>query len=454
MVGLICCILAFVASLLLAWRSVAGGLCAVLTVGYGFGIVRANFPDTYSHFIFDSAVLGFFLSYFGGGGIKTLLDPSQQAIQRWAFLLIGWTVLMFLIPMQHPLIQLVGLRGNAFLLPFILVGGSLNRDDAIVLALWAALLNFVAFGFALPEYFLGVQMFYPENTVTEIIYKSNDVAGYTAMRIPATFSNAHSFGGTMLLTVPWLLGAWTQPRLIDWQRMLLISATAVAMVGIFLCGARMPAVLLGVIGVFATFSGQMRTTVWLVWALLILGIVYVVGSEDRLQRFTTLQDTEMVYDRIKGSVNVAFLDLLLEFPFGNGLGAGGTSIPYFLHELVDKPMFVENEYARILLEQGLAGLALWIAFIIWFLGRRPSDVRDPWRFGKMLLWCISLASFAAGVIGVGLLTSIPGSMLFLLGVGFVTAPAKIGEASRPRSRPTEKSQSARAPVTEIASVKP
>src|SRR6202035_4938566 len=106
---------------LLTWRSLAAGLAALLTVGYLFGIARANFPDSFSHFIFDSAVLGFYFSYFGRGGLKKALDPQQEALRRWTSLLIGWGVLMFLVPIQHPLIQLVGLRGNVFLLPFLLI---------------------------------------------------------------------------------------------------------------------------------------------------------------------------------------------------------------------------------------------------------------------------------------------------------------------------------------------
>ncbi len=51
--GLAFCLLAFVAALFFTWRSVLAGLAVVLTTGYLFGIVRANYPDTYSHFHFS-----------------------------------------------------------------------------------------------------------------------------------------------------------------------------------------------------------------------------------------------------------------------------------------------------------------------------------------------------------------------------------------------------------------
>jgi hypothetical protein len=436
--GLALCGLTFVMTALLTWRSVAAGLGAVVTVGYGYGILRANFPDTFSHFIFDMSVLGFFVVYFGTGGLKTILDPHQQSLQRWTSFLIGWPVLMFLLPIQDPLIQLVGLRGNVYLLPFLLVGGRLTRDDANGLALWLAVLNHVAFGFAVAEYSLGLLTFYPNNTVTEIIYKSRDVvdAGYAAWRIPATFSNAHSYGGTMAITLPWLLGTWNQQRTVDWQRMVLLSGMAVAIFGIFLCAGRTPMILLSLVVVVATFSGHMRGTIWVFWALLIVGVIYVVSGEDRMQRFTTLQDTDYVTERIHGSVNMTFLDLLVEFPFGNGLGAGGTSIPFFLQHRLRNPIIMENEYGRILLEQGVAGLALWTTFIIWFLGRRPADPRDSWQFGKTLIWVFTLASFAIAVTGLGLMISVPTSMMLFVGIGFASAPPALVKRPRPKPAPS------------------
>jgi hypothetical protein len=428
---------AFVAAFLLTWRSAVHGIGVVLTVGYFYGIIRANWPDTASHFMFDAAVLGFLLTYFATGGLKAFRDPNQLDLQRWSFVLIGWPILMFLLPIQDPIIQLVGLRGNIFLLPFMLIGARLTRDEANGVAMWLCLLNHVTFVFAIAEYFMGVPAFFPENQVTELIYRSRDVAGGggALLRIPATFSNSHSYGGTMVATIPWLLGAWIQARLVDWQRLLLLSGTAVAMVGVFLCAARTPLILLAVVVGTATFSGHLRGTVWLVWGLLILGVAWLVSSDDRMQRFTSLQDTEHVIERIEGSVNKNFLELLVTYPFSNGLGAGGTSIPHFLQDRVRNPVAMENEYSRILLEQGLAGLFIWVAFIIWFLGRRPMDSRDSWQFGKTILWMFTLGSFAMAVTGIGLMTAIPLSMMFFLGIGFVTAPPVLVRRVRSKSKP-------------------
>jgi hypothetical protein len=418
--GIAFCCVAFSAGLIITWRSLVAGLVAVLTVGYLFGIVRANFLDSFSHFIFDAVVLGFFLTLFCGGMRKKGLTSDQQQLKRWVWALLGWAGVMFLVPMQHPLIQLVGLRGNAFLIPFLVVGSRLERKDAIHLGLWLSVLNHLAFVFAVAEFILGVPAFFPENAVTEIVYNSNDVAGYTAHRIPSCFSNAHIFGGTMVTTLPWLLGAWVQPQLPIAKRCLLASGMASAMLGVFMCAARTPLLLLGVIIVLTTCSGKLRGTLWLGWAIVLGGLGYVVSGEERLQRFTTLQDTHYVITRFEGSVNMNFLELLLTYPLGNGMGAGGTSIPFFLQHLLQEPVGLENEYSRILLEQGLVGLALWLGFVLWYIGRRPTEKCDPWQFGKFLLWFHGIVSFASALTGMGLMTSIPQSMLFFLGVGFCT----------------------------------
>ena len=157
--------------------------------------LRANYLDTFAHFIFDAAVLGFYLSQVGR--LRALVAGCGGTVEEWVIALVGWAVVMFVIPLQHPLVQPVGLRGNAFLVPFLLVGGWLECRSAVRLALWLATLNLTAFAFALAEYKMGVPAVFPKNSVTEIIYNSNDIAGYTAYRIPACFANPTA------TAVPW-----------------------------------------------------------------------------------------------------------------------------------------------------------------------------------------------------------------------------------------------------------
>src|ERR1700676_3101983 len=116
--GILFCVLGFTASFALGRRSMVAGASAVLTVGYLYGITRANYLDSASYFSFDSAVLGFYLSFLGGlpAGVQ---NAGVRPLQGWLLVLVAWAVFMFLLPIQHPLVQLVGLRGNVFLLPFL-----------------------------------------------------------------------------------------------------------------------------------------------------------------------------------------------------------------------------------------------------------------------------------------------------------------------------------------------
>jgi hypothetical protein len=133
----------------------------------------------------------------------------------------------------------------------------------------------------------------------------------------------------------------------------------------------------------------------------------------------TLQDTDVITDRISISVNKSFLDRAIEYPLGNGLGGGGTSLPYFLQDRIKKVVIIENEYARIMLEQGIPGLLLWVAFIIWVFTRRTIQRNDPWYLGRRLAWLVCAAYFATGVLGIGLLTSVPQSCFMLLSMGWI-----------------------------------
>src|SRR5207249_8901506 len=134
-----------------------------------------------------------------------------------------------------------------------------------------------------------------------------------------------------------------------------------------------------------------------------LVVAWVVAKDTRLQRFTTLADTDMVAQRVGISVNSSLLDVLTKYPMGNGLGGGGTSIPYFLQERLHDPVLIENEYGRILIEQGVLGLIMWIAFIVWLLiAAWPGRVRKQY-VGRLLLWCAGAFSFIGAPVGSGLI---------------------------------------------------
>lgn len=427
------CLISFALCYWAGRRSLVNGLVAVLAVGYLYGIVRANVPETYSHFIFDAGAVGLYAAQLFRK-LSPLQESKVEPLRPWLEFLIGWPLLVFLIPIQDYLIQFVGLRGNIFLLPFIILGARLDAEERYRLALWLAGLNVLAFVVAGMEYFIGLEQFFPHNKVTELLYLSKDLVGHTAYRIPASFTNSHAYGGTMVVGLPLLLGALAQKRKTSLETQLLFLGLATALMGVLMSAARTHFLVVCILILVTTFSLRSRLGYAVGWLILLCSIGWVVSGEQRLQRFMELRNTESVAERLSWSVNMSFFEIAAQYPFGNGLGGGGTSIPYFLRDRIAHPVLMENEYARIMLEQGIAGLLIWILFILWLLTHRKERRYDSWYLGRRLAWVSCAVYFLIGLTGTGLLTSIPQSCLFLLLIGWVGAKQPVTEPVSAASR--------------------
>jgi hypothetical protein len=418
MIGLALCVLAFAACYWAGRRSLGQGLVMLLTFGYFYGILRANVITTYSHFIFDAGTIGLFLSPCWRTS-NPLEKKRSAAIQLWTVILMAWPILLVVLPFQPLLISLVGLRGNTFFIPLLLIGSRLKEKDLMELSIGLAVLDLVAVGFGGAEYFLGVPRFYPFSPVTQIIYNSGD-AGGGFLRIPATFANAHAFAGTMVGTMPYLIGLWTKTQK-HLLRMLALTALGMVMLGVLMAATRQNFVLGSAMIVFVIFATKMKTTHKAFVLVLLAAIGMVAMGNVRFQRFKTLGDAEGVTERIAGSVNRGFFEVLTDYPMGNGLGGGGSSIPYFLQGQVRNPIGMENEYAGILCEQGIVGLLLWVSLVVWYLFRAPTAfAKGPWATTRRLLWCLTVFDLAAALIGTGMLTAIPGTVFLMLGMGWTS----------------------------------
>jgi hypothetical protein len=404
---------------------------ATMVIGYFYGIVRANLDSRFGHFIFDFGAMGFYLA---------LLLRRDTPIQRfklrrimpWVLALAGWPMLMMWLPLQTPLVRLVGLRGQIFFLPFILVGAMLDRDDMRKIAKGLAVLSIIEILFALAEIQFGVTRFYPMNAIDEIIYKSNDVrvGANWVFRIPATFVQAAAFGGNMAASLPLLLGAMIQERRGAPRRKLLLIGIGLSALGVFLSASRSEATMLFVLALAATFAGRIRNFPWFGWVALLAVVGTLVAVSPRMQRFVTLDNTSYLKKRVYGSLNSSFLTIAYEYPLGNGLGGGGTSMPYFLQQELRNPVVIENEYGRIMLEQGLPGVLLWLSFIFWVLTRPLPQETDPWYLGKWLARVSLAFCFMTAPTGLGMLTSIPATALLLVFVGWVATPNVIPATGR------------------------
>jgi hypothetical protein len=267
-------------------------------------------------------------------------------------------------------------------------------------------------------------MFFPRNEVTDIIYRSHDLLERTAFRIPATFSSAHAFAGTMAVTLPLLIGAWARVGNVrwSWREWMLTLAIVGSFLGIFMAAARIHTITAGLVALVVTFSGRLSGRQWVRWVVAVAIIGYVVAGNVRLQRFTTLGDQSSVRERIGGSVNEDFFTVVTAHPLGRGLAAGGTSVPYFLEDQLPRSngAVLENDYARIALEEGLPGLMLWLAFIAWALVNGVGPGRDEFNLTRRLLWVVVASNFTSGLLGMGMLISVPQTALMFIGLGWMT----------------------------------
>jgi hypothetical protein len=93
---------------------------------------------------------------------------------------------------------------------------------------------------------------------------------------------------------------------------------------------------------------------------------------------------------------------------------------------------MENEYARIMLEQGVPGLALWLAFIVWLLTRAVPRSSEPWYTGRWLARFLCTIFFVTAPMGIGLLTAIPQTASLLVLCGWIASPQLVPVRRRAR----------------------
>jgi len=224
----------------------------------------------------------------------------------------------------------------------------------------------------------------------------------------------------MVMSLPFLIGALHQANKRVLHKWLGMTALVGSLLGVLLAASRSHFIGAAAVIMVAMFSVGSKRGNFIGWILILATVGWLVSGEQRLQRFTQLQDTEMITQRIVGSVNMGFFELAGTFPLGNGLGAG-THIPYFLNANIQNPVATENEFGRIVLELGLVGLGLWVTFIVWLLIQPGPSRSDPWFIGRRLAWVTCFVYFAFSLVGTGLLVSIPQTCLLLLNVGWVGA---------------------------------
>ena len=424
-------LVAMLGTFALTLRSLGFGLVSIFAVGYMSGVIRANYVGVYTTFMFDAALLGLYVGFLTGWPRETQGILSKAA-GKWVLVLIAWPVLLMLVPINDFLVQLVALRSTVWFLPVLLIASRLRAADLAVIARGLAVLNLVALGGGIYVYLYGVESLYPENPITHIIYKSNDVAGFQYHRIPSFFLSAHSYGGAMLFSLPFLLDRLFGAGARVFDRGLSAAGVAAAVAGILMCAARQPVVIFGLMMAIAWVIARLHPGIGVVAvALTVVGGV-IAANNERLQRAFTLEDSELVSDRIRLSANQSFFELMAEYPAGAGMGSSvGTSIPFFLADRAPAAIGLENEYSRILVDQGLVGLTLWLTFLLWLLHRPPPLRLDvPWGLGVVCMFALVAANWLTAFIGAGTLSSVPSSVLLLTQMGVLVRVREVAASAR------------------------
>jgi hypothetical protein len=436
--GLTFLIVAFAGSLAATFPSLGWGFVAVFAVGYFNGVIRARYLGVYTTFMFDASVLGLYLGFL----VKHWRRGPAVGSGALFFVgfLIAWPSLLTMIPVNHYLVQLVALRATIWFLPLVLIAARLTVADLAVMARGLVVLNLVALAAGLYLYLYGVEALYPRNAITGTIYGSMDVAG-GHRRIPSTFLNSHGYGGTMLLSLPLLLdrvaAAGVRPR----DRGLAWAGVVAAGSGMLLCGARTPLVLFAMMLAIAWVLTRFSLGVGMTGAVITGGLLVLAGTSERLQRASSVIDADYVARRVEGSANTSFFALLRDYPIGAGMGsASGNSIPYFLSEVAPQQIPLENEYARILVDQGWVGLAAWLAFVAWLFSRPPPVWGAPWWLGVAFMYALCLATWLTAFMGTGLLAGVPTAVLLLTEMGVlvgVRGRGAVCSEANPRPAPVE-----------------
>lgn len=408
-------LVAFALALFGTRQSLGAGVLAVFAVGYVNGAVRANYLGVLTTFMFDAALFGLYLGWYLFHR-RLAAHTWHGTVGRFTLALMLWPTALSLLPVNHPLVQLVALRATVWMLPLVLIARRLSAADLRVVATGLVALNLMALGVGVYLFQFGVPSLFPRNAVTEIMYKSQDIAG-GHFRIPSTFLSAHAYGGAMVGSLTFLVGRLLAPGAGLLTRGWLTAGILAALAGVFMCGARSPAVVGVITAVIAWAVSGFSLRLGLAIAAIVAAGVYLASADERLGRASTLTDTDMIGQRAAVSANDHFLTLIAAYPLGAGMGSGyGNSIPFFLSSVAPKQIGLENEYARILVDQGWVGLALWLWFVGWLYARPPAGQLDV-----TLMYAFTLTCWLTAFIGAGLLSSIPGTALMLVQMGVVAA---------------------------------
>ncbi len=420
-IGLVLTALCTLSVFVLARRSPGHAMGVLLLVGANIGYIRAHYATSLTMFLFDIGCVSFYAGALLSPQMRARLHNIGGALPHWFFWLCAWPALLLLVPTQPFLVRLVGFRDAIFYLPFLLVGYVLTPEDRRQLAKWLAVIVLLALGEAWLEVHFGLAALFPPIPVDFLILAAHDVhvGHHLTYRIPAFFVAAAVYGEFCVLSVPFLVAAVVDKQRSAKMRLLALLALTASLLGVLYCASRSDFLIMAGLLFTALLVARMPVHFKVMLALLALAGGLLMLRTPRFQRSLTLQNTAADQRRVQFSVNQSFIALLEKYPMGNGLGGGGSNMPSFLQHAVRHRVTLENEYARIMLEQGIPGLILWCAFLLYFFLRgQPFKVRRE-KAANTLAYACCAALILQAMLGLGLYETTPSAAFLFLLMGWL-----------------------------------
>ncbi len=240
MISILLAVGSFLACLLAGSRSLKLGLCAIIGVGYIYGIARANYPDTWTYLMFDLGAIGSLhraaLEADDAGSARRVARPPDLAGDP------DWVARAAVHCLPHATIRLCRPSASGptcSCCHSCCFGARLTNDDLKDLALFLAVLNLAAVALGTVEFFIGIEPFFPMNEVTEIIYKQPGPRRPHGLSHPLVVlerSRLRGRDGDDAAGARRRLEA--DARTANWESPLLASAVVASFLGVFMAAAR------------------------------------------------------------------------------------------------------------------------------------------------------------------------------------------------------------------------
>jgi hypothetical protein len=354
------------------------------------------------------------------------------------------------------MVGLVGLRVSLLYSLLVPVGYWFfdSRDRVLRYFLFMTLLAIPVAAFGIFQYVVGASWLtsLSPGFARALFYAGGSTRpGVFYFRTLSTFVQTGGFSIYLCFMMMVAVAQFNMPSLRN-QRWWVAGSFMLSFLALLTTGGRAPLVMLLVgLGLLLTMQGRLAKLLPIValTASLFIGAVIVLGPQVA-QRFSTLLNLEEVQARNLPLMYGWLYESMHADPAGLGAGyasvasrhAGETPLNYTV---------VENTFARIRFETGIAGLILYVIFILALVReciRSPQNTRD-----RELSWLVSACS---AFLLVNIFLSLPWGTPFDISptnvylwffLGFMARAPKLALAQAPEAQPAEAPAAGPVPVT-------